>query len=120
MATRPGPTPTGARVETTCRRMNGGAVCAAAGRVALAVSFTRVFTSPLLRASKTCELAGFGVGAEGPHGRLNIEKTHFDPWRRLWGNLHGSPPGRALQAPLGCRDRSGEPGQLSAHDAAAV
>ena len=27
-------------------------------------SFTRVFTSPLLRASKTCELAGFGVGAE--------------------------------------------------------
>src|SRR5262249_38989034 len=57
---------------------------------------------------------------EGPHGRFNIEKTHFDPWRRLWGNLHGSPPGRALQAPLGCRDRSGEPGQLSAHDAAAV
>ena len=25
-------------------------------------SFTCVFTSPLLRASKTCELAGFGVG----------------------------------------------------------
>jgi broad specificity phosphatase PhoE len=30
-------------------------------------SFTRVFTSPLLRASKTCELAGFGVGAEADH-----------------------------------------------------
>src|SRR6185369_4908889 len=27
-------------------------------------SFTRVFTSPLQRASKTCALAGFGVGAE--------------------------------------------------------
>src|SRR5262249_46474317 len=38
---------------------------------------------PLLPDSKTCELAGFGVGAEGPHGRFNIEKTHFDPRRRL-------------------------------------
>lgn len=28
------------------------------------MSFTRVFTSPLMRASKTCELAGFGVGVE--------------------------------------------------------
>lgn len=27
-------------------------------------SFSRVFTSPLQRASKTCELAGFGAGAE--------------------------------------------------------
>jgi len=27
-------------------------------------SFVRVFTSPLQRASKTCELAGFGAGAE--------------------------------------------------------
>jgi broad specificity phosphatase PhoE len=27
-------------------------------------SFARVFTSPLQRASKTCELAGFGAGAE--------------------------------------------------------
>ena len=27
-------------------------------------SFVRVFTSPLQRASKTCELAGFGVVAE--------------------------------------------------------
>src|ERR1700757_4414672 len=27
-------------------------------------SFARVFTSPLQRASKTCEQAGFGVGAE--------------------------------------------------------
>jgi probable phosphoglycerate mutase len=28
------------------------------------LSFVRVFTSPLQRASRTCELAGFGVGAE--------------------------------------------------------
>src|SRR3954462_6788809 len=28
------------------------------------LSFARVFTSPLKRASKTCELAGFGDGAE--------------------------------------------------------
>ena len=29
------------------------------------LTFTKVFTSPLLRASRTCELAGFGATAEG-------------------------------------------------------
>lgn len=45
-------------------------------------SFVRVFTSPLLRASKTCELAGFGSGAEidqdlieWDYGRFEGKKT---------------------------------------------
>jgi broad specificity phosphatase PhoE len=35
--------------------------------------FVRVFTSPLQRASRTCELAGFGVGAE-----VNPDLTEWD------------------------------------------
>ena len=37
-------------------------------------SFARVFTSPLQRASKTCQLAGFGAGAEVDHdfGRVGL------------------------------------------------
>jgi broad specificity phosphatase PhoE len=45
-------------------------------------SFVRVFTSPLVRASKTCELAGFGVGAvvdpdliEWDYGRFEGQRT---------------------------------------------
>jgi broad specificity phosphatase PhoE len=45
-------------------------------------SFARVFTSPLHRASKTCELAGFGAGAEvdpdlieWDYGRFEGKKT---------------------------------------------
>ena len=41
-------------------------------------SFTRVFTSPLLRASKTCELAGFGVGAEVDHDLIEWDYGRFE------------------------------------------
>src|SRR6201987_6363719 len=34
------------------------------GRRLLGFTFTKVFTSPLKRAVRTCELAGFGSGAE--------------------------------------------------------
>jgi broad specificity phosphatase PhoE len=41
-------------------------------------SFTRVFTSPLLRASKTCELAGYGVGAEVDHDLIEWDYGRFE------------------------------------------
>src|SRR5262249_39540278 len=48
------------------------------------------------------------------------EDSHRDPRRWLRGGLHGTPPGKALQAAAGCRDRSGEPGQLPPGHAAAL
>src|SRR5271154_3478784 len=47
--------PLNARGEENARKL--------AGRLAN-VSFAKVFTSPLQRARRTCELAGFGTGAE--------------------------------------------------------
>jgi len=44
-------------------------------------TFARVFTSPLQRASQTCELAGFGVGAE-----VDPDLTEWD-YGRLEGKL---------------------------------
>jgi probable phosphoglycerate mutase len=41
-------------------------------------SFTHVFTSPLLRASKTCELAGFGVGAEVDRDLIEWDYGRFE------------------------------------------
>ena len=41
-------------------------------------SFTRVFTSPLLRASKTCELAGFDVGAEVDRDLIEWDYGRFE------------------------------------------
>jgi probable phosphoglycerate mutase len=41
-------------------------------------SFTRVFTSPLQRASKTCELAGFGVGAEVDHDLIEWDYGRYE------------------------------------------
>ena len=41
-------------------------------------SFTRVFTSPLLRASKTCELAGFGAGAEVDNDLIEWDYGRFE------------------------------------------
>src|SRR5262249_44651202 len=40
------------------------------------------------------------------------EDSHRDPRRWLRRGLHRPPPGAALQAAAGCRDRPGEPGQL--------
>lgn len=41
-------------------------------------SFTRVFTSPLLRASKTFALAGFGAGAEVDHDLIERDYGRFE------------------------------------------
>jgi broad specificity phosphatase PhoE len=41
-------------------------------------SFTRVFTSPLQRASKTCELAGFGAGAEVDRDLIEWDYGRFE------------------------------------------
>ena len=41
-------------------------------------SFSRVFTSPLLRASKTCELAGFGAGSEVDHDLIEWNYGSFE------------------------------------------
>ncbi|HYT94807.1 MAG TPA: histidine phosphatase family protein [Gemmataceae bacterium] len=41
-------------------------------------SFARIFTSPLQRASKTCELAGFGVGAEVENDLLEWDYGRFE------------------------------------------
>jgi broad specificity phosphatase PhoE len=51
------------------------------------VSFVRVFTSPLRRASKTCELAGFGVGAE-----VDPDLIEWD-----YGGLEGKPTSDVLK-----------------------
>src|SRR5262249_41166444 len=57
---------------------------------------------------------------KGLYARFTSEEMHSDPRRRLWRSLPGPPSGTALQASLGCRDRSGEPGQLPTYDAVAV
>jgi probable phosphoglycerate mutase len=41
-------------------------------------SFVRVFTSPLQQASKTCELAGFGVGVEVDHDLIERDYGRFE------------------------------------------
>ena len=41
-------------------------------------SFARVFTSPLQRAAKTCELAGFGVGAEMDRDLIEWDYGRFE------------------------------------------
>ena len=42
------------------------------------VSFARVFTSPLQRAAKTCELAGFGAGAEIDRDLIEWDYGRFE------------------------------------------
>src|SRR5437588_5950596 len=41
-------------------------------------SFARVFTSPLQRAAKTCELAGFGTGAVVDHDLIEWDYGRFE------------------------------------------
>jgi probable phosphoglycerate mutase len=41
-------------------------------------SFVRVFTSPLVRASRTCMLAGFGAGAEVDRDLVEWDYGHFE------------------------------------------
>src|SRR3954466_2935351 len=48
------------------------------GEQLLRFSFARVFTSPLQRASKTCELAGFGTRAEVDPDLLEWDYGQFE------------------------------------------
>jgi probable phosphoglycerate mutase len=73
-------------------------------------SFARVFTSPLRRAAKTCELAGFGAGAE-----VDPDLTEWDYGRfegKLTTEILAERPGWELY-------RDGCPGGESAEDVAA-
>ena len=73
-------------------------------------TFARVFTSPLQRASQTCELAGFGVGAE-----VDPDLTEWDYGRfegKLTSEILAERPGWELY-------RDGCPGGESPEDVAA-
>jgi probable phosphoglycerate mutase len=73
-------------------------------------TFARVFTSPLQRASKTCELAGFGGGAE-----VDPDLTEWDYGRfegKLTTEILAERPGWELY-------RDGCPGGESPEDVAA-
>ena len=73
-------------------------------------TFARVFTSPLRRASKTCELAGFGGGAE-----VDPDLTEWDYGRfegKLTSEILAELPGWELY-------RDGCPGGESPEDVAA-
>jgi broad specificity phosphatase PhoE len=73
-------------------------------------SFVRVFTSPLQRASRTCELAGFGAGAEVDHDLIEWDYGRFEG--RLTSDVLKERPGWELF-------RDGCPGGESPQDVAA-
>jgi broad specificity phosphatase PhoE len=72
-------------------------------------SFVRVFTSPLQRASRTCELAGFGVGAE-----VDPDLTEWD-----YGRFEGKRTSDILKERPGWElYRDGSPGGESPEEVA--
>ena len=73
-------------------------------------SFSRVFTSPLQRASKTCELAGFGAGAEVDPDLIEWDYGRFEG--KLTRDILKERPGWELY-------RDGCPGGESPEDVAA-
>ena len=73
-------------------------------------SFTRVFTSPLLRASKTCELAGFGVGAGVDNDLIEWDYGRFEG--KLTSDILKERPGWELYRD-GCPDGEA-PGEVAA------
>ena len=65
MAKRPGRCPASTRASRTFRSPSGvSKTPASSASILRGTTVTRVFTSPLQRASRTCELAGFGEVAE--------------------------------------------------------
>jgi broad specificity phosphatase PhoE len=73
-------------------------------------SFTRVFTSPLLRASKTCALAGFEAGAEVDHDLIEWDYGLFEG--KLTSDILKERPGWELYRD-GCPDGEA-PGDVAA------
>src|SRR6516164_5657542 len=73
------------------------------------LSFVRVFTSPLRRAAKTCELAGFGAGAVVDPHLTEWDYGHFEG--RLTRDILTECPGWELY-------RDGCPGGESPEDVA--
>ena len=110
-ATRPGPIRTSTPAEPTCRCIERGEERARqlGGQLAR-FSFARVFTSPLQRASKTCELAGFGAVAEVDPDLVEWDYGRFEG--KLTGDILKEQPGWELF-------RDGCPGGESPGDVAA-
>ena len=54
------------------------------------LTFAKVFTSPLQRAARTCELAGFGAGAEIDHGLLEWNYGAYEG--RTSADIHAERP----------------------------
>ena len=54
------------------------------------LTFAKVFTSPLQRATRTCELAGFGAGAELDHGLLEWNYGAYEG--RTSADIHAERP----------------------------
>jgi len=54
------------------------------------LTFTRIFTSPLQRAARTCELAGFGIVAEVDRGLLEWDYGQYEG--RLTTDIHQERP----------------------------
>ena len=79
-----------------------------AGRLA-GVSFGRVFTSPLQRARRTCELAGFGAGAEIDPDLMEWDYGEYEG--KFSDVIHREKPGWELF-------RDGAPGGESTEDVA--
>lgn len=75
-----------------------------------AISFVHVFTSPLLRATKTCELAGFGAVAEVDADLVEWDYGRFEG--KLTSEILADRPGWELF-------RDGCPGGESVQDVAA-
>src|SRR5436309_9314589 len=72
------------------------------------VTFAKVFTSPLQRATRTCELAGFGAGAEIDRDLLEWNYGEYDG--RLTTDIYWERPDWQLF-------RDGCPGGESPHEA---
>jgi len=73
-------------------------------------SFSHVFTSPLQRASKTCELAGFGAGAEVDQDLIEWDYGRFEG--KLTSDVLKERPGWELYRD-GCPDGEA-PGDVAA------
>ncbi len=89
---------------------NGEANARALGTRLASLTFAKVFTSPLQRASKTCELAGFGASAQVDPDLVEWNYGDYEGKRTV--EIHQGRPGWQLF-------RDGCPGGEAAADAGA-